>query len=377
MEKIKGFNQFLDGRDFNSPIEESLSEEISLWSDSVISESAFTDIIKNKLSKSFLGSFSKVGAIDKIRKANLDIEKELLTKKFEMRDKIDALELKLDEVRKRNNKAAVLSVENEIDKMKEEYKAFLKNKKAIMDKGMSLLSKSISGIKRLKEYFKAGSAEDDIELSQFEYDLAKKKSSDAGEIENLRKSLDNAKKEADDIITRFTSSAASTSSQTKSTKTFKDSELIDISKINSVINSKEGEDILELAKSTYKNVKGKKADLKKILSELAVEIENYKKKGLNPQKAIDAKEKEATKLANALDASENLVRVYRNLGGDPNSVEKKLSSQAELTKILGKINQAVMDGMDANSGTTSAVIATFGGTPNLTSGDVKNIINKI
>jgi hypothetical protein len=377
MEKIKGFNQFLDGRDFNSPVEESLSEEIRLWSDSVISESAFTDIIKNKLSKSFLGSFSKVGAIDKIRKANLDIEKELLTKKFEMRDKIDALELKLDEVRKRNNKAAVLSVENEIDKMKEEYKAFVKNKKAIMDKGMSLLSKSISGNKRLKEYFKAGSAEDEIELSQFEYDLAKKKSSDAGEIENLRKSLENAKKEADDIITRFTSSAASTSSQTKSTKTFKDSELIDISKINSVINSKEGEDILELAKSTYKNVKGKKADLKKILSELAVEIENYKKKGLNPQKAIDAKEKEATKLANALDASENLVRVYRNLGGDPNSVEKKLSSQAELTKILGKINQAVMDGMDANSGTTSAVIATFGGTPNLTSGDVKNIINKI
>lgn len=377
MEKIKGFNQFLDGRDFNSRVEESLSEEIRLWSDSVISESAFTDIIKNKLSKSFLGSFSKVGAIDKIRKANLDIEKELLTKKFEMRDKIDALELKLDEVRKRNNKAAVLSVENEIDKMKEEYKAFVKNKKAIMDKGMSLLSKSISGNKRLKEYFKAGSAEDEIELSQFEYDLAKKKSSDAGEIENLRKSLENAKKEADDIITRFTSSAASTSSQTKSTKTFKDSELIDISKINSVINSKEGEDILELAKSTYKNVKGKKADLKKILSELAVEIENYKKKGLNPQKAIDAKEKEATKLANALDASENLVRVYRNLGGDPNSVEKKLSSQAELTKILGKINQAVMDGMDANSGTTSEVIATFGGTPNLTSGDVKNIINKI
>ena len=377
MEKIKGFNQFLDGRDFNSPVEESLSEEIRLWSDSVISESAFTDIIKNKLSKSFLGSFSKVGAIDKIRKANLDIEKELLTKKFEMRDKIDALELKLDEVGKRNNKAAVLSVENEIDKMKEEYKAFVKNKKAIMDKGMSLLSKSISGNKRLKEYFKAGSAEDEIELSQFEYDLAKKKSSDAGEIENLRKSLENAKKEADDIITRFTSSAASTSSQTKSTKTFKDSELIDISKINSVINSKEGEDILELAKSTYKNVKGKKADLKKILSELAVEIENYKKKGLNPQKAIDAKEKEATKLANALDASENLVRVYRNLGGDPNSVEKKLSSQAELTKILGKINQAVMDGMDANSGTTSEVIATFGGTPNLTSGDVKNIINKI
>lgn len=377
MENIKGFNQFLNARDFDAPVDESLSEEVISWSDSVLSESSFTDIIKNKLSKSFLGSFSKVGTIDKIRKANLDIEKELLTKKFETRDKIDALELKLDEVRKRNNKAAVLSVENEIDKTKEEYKAFVKNRKAIMDKGMSLLSKSISGNQRLKEYYKAGSAEDEIELSQFEYDLAKKKSSDAGEIENLRKSLEDAKKEADDIIKRFSASSPTTPTQTKSTKTFKDSELIDISKINSVINSKEGEDILELAKSTYKNVKGKKADLKKILSDLASEIENYKKKGLNPQKVIDAKEKEATKLANALDASENLVRVYKNLGGDPGSVEKKLSSQAELTKILGKINQAVMDGMDANSGTTSAILATFGGNPTLTSSDVKNTINKI
>jgi len=97
---------------------------------------------------------------------------------------------------------------------------FVKNRKAIMDKGMSLLSKSIAGNKRLKEYFKAGSAEDEIELSQFEYDLAKKKSSDASEIENLRKSLENAKKEADDIITRFSASAIHYSCSDKIYKDF-------------------------------------------------------------------------------------------------------------------------------------------------------------
>jgi hypothetical protein len=78
-----------------------------------------------------------------------------------------------------------------------------------------------------------------------------------------------------------------------------------------------------------------------------------------------------------LDASENLVKVYKSLGGDPDSLEKKIASQAELTRILGKINQAVLDGQDANSGTTSSIIATFGSNPNLSAGDVKNTINKI
>ena len=377
MEKIKGFGDFLYERDFVSPIEESLHEEIVSWSENSISESSFMDLIKNKLSKSFLGSFSKVGGIDKIRQANLAIEKELLDKKFEIRDKLDRLELKLDEARKHNSKAAILAFENEISKIKEEYKAFVKNRKAMMDKGISLLSKSISGSQRLKEYYKAGLAEDEIELSQYEYDLAKKKSSDSGEIEKLRISLETAKKEAQDIIKRFSQSPSPTQKSGKQSKTFKDTDLIDISKINSVINSKEGDDILELAKSTYKNSKTKKATLKKVLSDLAIELENYKKKGLNPQKIIDSKEKEAIKIANALDASENLIKIYKNLGGDASSVEKKLASQAELTRILSKINQAVLDGQDANSGTTSAVISTFGSSPSLTSVDVKNIINKI
>jgi hypothetical protein len=330
-------------------------------------------VIKNKLSKSLLGSFSKTGAIDKIREGNLAIEKELINKKFELRDKLDSLELKLDEVKKRNNKAAILAVENEIDKKKEEYRAFVKNKKAIMDKGMSLLSKAISGNPRLKEYYKAASAEDEIELSQMEYDLAKRKSSDAEEIEKLKKSLENAKKDADEIVKRF----SSTSQSQDQTTSLKDSDLIDISSINKIFNKKDGDEILDLAKSTYQNAKTKKVALKRLLSDLATEIEKYKKKGLNPQKVIDNTEREAVKLANALDASENLVKVYKSLGGDPDSLEKKIASQAELTRILGKINQAVLDGQDANSGTTSSIIATFGSNPNLSAGDVKNTINKI
>jgi hypothetical protein len=371
--KISNFNNFLSERDLNSKIAESFTEEIQLWNNEILQESSLVDMIKNKLSKSLLGSFSKTGAIDKIREGNLAIEKELINKKFELRDKLDSLELKLDEVKKRNNKAAILAVENEIDKKKEEYRAFVKNKKAIMDKGMSLLSKAISGNPRLKEYYKAASAEDEIELSQMEYDLAKRKSSDAEEIEKLKKSLENAKKDADEIVKRF----SSTSQSQDQTTSLKDSDLIDISSINKIFNKKDGDEILDLAKSTYQNAKTKKVALKRLLSDLATEIEKYKKKGLNPQKVIDNTEREAVKLANALDASENLVKVYKSLGGDPDSLEKKIASQAELTRILGKINQAVLDGQDANSGTTSSIIATFGSNPNLSAGDVKNTINKI
>lgn len=331
------------------------------------------DMIKNKLSKGLLGSFSKTGAIDKIRQGNLAIEKELINKKYELRDKLDSLELKLDEVRKRNSKAAILAVENEIDKKKEEYRAFVKNKKAIMDKGMSLLSKAISGNQRLKDYYKAASAEDEIELSQMEYDLAKRKSSDSSELEKLKKSLEDAKKEAEEMVKRFSSSPASQNGGSS----LSEKDLIDIATLNKIFNKKDGEEILDLAKSTYQNAQNKKVALKRLLSDLASEIENYKKKGLNPKKIIDNSEKKAVQLANSLDASENLVKIYKTLGRDSDSLEKKLSSQAELTRILGKINQAVLDGQDANSGTTSSIIATFGSNPTLSAGDVKNTINKI
>ncbi len=378
MKRINSFNKFLLERDLNSPEDKLVSEEISNWLGQPLFEASFMDTLKNTLSKTFLGPFSKIASIDKIREGNLAIEKELITKKYDLRDKLDTLELKLDEVRKRGNKAAVITVENEIDRTREEYRTFVKNRKAVMEKGMALLNKAISGNSRLKEYYKAGKAEDDVDLSQMEYDLAKKKSEDKEEVEKLRKSLETAKKEADDIVRRFAKENTQQQKEPeKKTKlSLKGKQLLDLSLINKVINGKNSFEIEDLTNLTDDFAHESKIELIEMLKTLATKISNARKKGLNINKTIDKVEEQAIKAANNLDSATNLEKVYRSLGTGKD-IETTLSSSSQLSTVLAKINKALMDGQDANSGATSHVIATFGGNPTLTSDNLSDLIKKV
>ncbi len=377
MKRINSFNKFLLERDLHSPQDRIVSEEIANWLGQPLFEASFMDTIKNTLSKTFLGPFSKIASIDKIREGNLSIEKELIQKKYDIRDKLDALDLKLDEVRKRGIKAAVISVENEIDRAKEEYRTFVKNRKAVMEKGMSLLNKAISGNARLKDYYKAGKAEDDVDLSQMEYDLAKKKSQDKDELEKLRKSLETAKKEADDIVKRF--SKENTKQPDPNQKTdinLSGKKLLDLSLINKIINGKKAPEIEKLTELTDDFGHENRIELIDLLKDLANKIDISRKRGINPNRLIDKIEKQAIKTANNLDSAVNLEKVYRSLGTGKD-IEIKLSSSSELTTTLARINKALMDGQDANSGKTSYVIATFGGNPTLTSKNLMDLIKKV
>jgi arginyl-tRNA synthetase len=51
---------------------------------------------------------------------------------------------------------------------------------------------------------KAKMAELEIELAEFEYEQAKKISSEAGEIQNLKDALEQAKKEAQEMLDKLT-----------------------------------------------------------------------------------------------------------------------------------------------------------------------------
>ena len=189
MSKIFKFEQYLEERDYFSPAGEELAENISAWEFEKSINEGLLDTIKNKLSKTIFGDFSKVSVIDTIRNGNLEIEKDLIAKKYEYSDKLDALELKLAEVTRRGNRAAILAVENETSKKKEEYRAYIKSRKIQIEKGLSLLTKAIDKNKRRKEYYEAGKAEDELNLANYEYDTAKKKSSSSKEVDRLKNLL--------------------------------------------------------------------------------------------------------------------------------------------------------------------------------------------
>jgi hypothetical protein len=356
MSKIFRFEQYLEERDYFSPTGEDLMEEIALWnSEQSINEGLF-DSIKNKLSKSFLGDFSKVSAIDTIRKGNLEIEKDLVAKKYEYNDKLDALELKLAEVTRSGNRAAILATDNEIAKKRDEYRAYVKSKKIQMEKGLSLLSKAIDKNKRRKEYYEAGKAEDELNLANYEYDMAKKKSSSTKEVDRLKRSLEKARTDAESLIQRFQNSVSSTPQ-------FIDVEIKDLSDpaaIKKKLSSKRPSDLIDLKKKTEKNIEDKKEDLKKTLQDLSDKIAKLNKSGLSVRSSIlSEKEKQATKIANEIDAETNLLSLYKGVGNTKQEIQKKMNDSSDLNSLFSKINDAVKDAKDDSSGYTKDILLVF------------------
>ena len=356
MSKIFKFEQYLEERDYFSPIGEELAEKIFTWdSEKSINEGLF-DTIKNKLSKSIFGDFSKVSAIDTIRNGNLEIEKDIVAKKYEYSDKLDALELKLAEVKRSGNRTAILAVENEISKKKEEYRTYIKSRKIQIEKGLSLLSKAIDKNKRRKEYYEAGKAEDELNLANYEYDMAKKKSNSSKEIDRLKKSLDKARTDAEILIQRF-------QNQVSSTPQFIDIEIKDLSDpvaIKKKLSSKRSSDLLELKKKTEKNIEDKKEELKKNLQELSNKIGTLNKSGLSVRSSVlSDKEKEATEIANEIDAEINLLNLYNGVGNTKQEIQKKMNDSSDLNSLFSKINDAVKDAKDDSSGYTKDILLAF------------------
>lgn len=204
MSYILDFESYDSGR---KKSEDTLDEKSLLALESWIedlNESRLLDEIKNRFSK-LLGGFSNINAIDEIRKGMLKLKKEILEKKYETQEEISDLELKLDQLEQKKtktstDKTAIEAVEKEITAKKEEYRAFLKSQNDRMQKGKELLQKTISKKDRLKRYLESVETDDKLEISEYEYELAKKHSADAAEISKLKNRIDKAKKDAKDLL---------------------------------------------------------------------------------------------------------------------------------------------------------------------------------
>jgi len=357
MSKIFRFEQYLEERDYFSPVSEDLYSEISDWVTNESINEGLLDTIKNKLSKNLLGDFSKVSAIDAIRKGNLEIEKDLVLKKYDFNDKLDALELKLAKVTRSGNRSAILAVQNEIDKKRAEQKAYIKSKKAQIENGLLLLSKAIDKNKRRKEYYEAGKAEDELAFANFEYDIAKKKSSSQKEVDKLKKSLDKAKADAEELIKRFKDSVSVSNDNPVEIES---KDLINPDKIKKKLSAKKFSDLIEIKEKTKQNVNKKKEDLVKYLEDLANTIEKHSKAMVNVKSSVLASaEKKSTDLANEIDAQINLLNLYNNIGNSQTEIEKVLKDPSDLKSLFSKISNAIKDSKDDSSGISKEILVVF------------------
>jgi len=191
MAKVQDFNTYVDSH-FGSKSKNSHLKE------------GFMDSLANAIDS--LMPFSKTKTINYAIDNILEYEKDLLNELYKFKKTTRSLELKLQDVRGRTppNPDAVNSIRDEIESRKKEYKALVKSKSIAIEKAKELLKREAAKTPRLKEVIKAKMAEMEVELAEFEYELAKKVSEETSDIQNLKDAMERAKREAQELLTKLT-----------------------------------------------------------------------------------------------------------------------------------------------------------------------------
>ena len=200
MTLIPSFQEFEETNPLHGKITPALAESLAEYfaGDESVNEGVF-DSIKNTLSKTFLGSLSYISMIDKVRAEVLKTEKESIQKKYAFDDEIASLKNSIKELAKNKDEAGIERVKRTIDSKTKEYQTYGKMINLRIEKAISTIKEAIRGNKRRMEYWEAGKSQDELDLAEFEYKLAKQRASsnpeDLKELEEeIKKTRDEAEK---------------------------------------------------------------------------------------------------------------------------------------------------------------------------------------
>ena len=132
---------------------------------------------------------------------------------------------------------------------------------------------------------------------------------------------------------------------------------LDSEKEKKKVAGRRGKDIIERKKELEKDIADLRANIERKLTVLEKRI------GANPDKVsksyIEKAKIELLELSSALDSKKNLLKLFRNLGKTESDIDKVLSKEQEFTKLTNMINQGIVDGEDANSGTKKIISDVF------------------
>ena len=199
MTLIPSFQEFEENNPLDGKITPALAESLADYfaGEEAVNEGVF-DSIKNTLSKTFLGSLSYISMIDKVRAEVLKLEKESLQKKYAFEDEMDSLKNSIKELSKNKDEAGIDRVNKTIDSKTKEYQSYGKMTNLRIEKAISTIKEAIKGNKRRMEYWEAGKSQDELDLAEFEYRIAKQRaSSNPEDLKDLQEEIKKAKDEAE------------------------------------------------------------------------------------------------------------------------------------------------------------------------------------
>ena len=361
MKNLPSFNDFKKYESLIETVDRELSEEFASLESAnpnhTINEGIFGDYLKNSLSKFFLGSLSRVGMIDKARKLLVDLEIDIIEKRDAFEERIEKLDSEIDGLSSINDKEKINAVTKDRDSKIKELEAFLKSYALKIKKAKDYINKVIEGNPRRREYFEAARADDEIALAELEYKLAKDRADDS-DIKKFEEKIKEKKKEAEEKAQDLKDQMDKKSKSEKSPESDNSDDLsLDPEKEKKKVARRKGKDIIERKKELEKDIADLRSDIERKLTTLEKRIK------ANPNKVsksyVERVKIELLELSSALDSKKNLLRLYRDLGKTESDIDKKLSKEQEFTKLTNMINQGIVDGEDANSGTKKIISDVF------------------
>ena len=376
MKNLPSFNDFKKYESLIETVDSELRNELfsleTAEPNHTINEGVFGDYLKNSLSKFFLGSLSRVGMIDKARKVLVDLEIDIIEKKDAFEEAIEKLDSEIDSLSSINDKEKIKAVEKDRDSKIKELESFLKSHSLKIKKAKDFVTKVIDNNTRRREYYEAGRADDEIALAELEYKLAKDKA-DGADIKKYQDKINAKKKEAEKKAQDLKDQMDKKKEGEKRVNEPDVENLsLDPEKEKKKISGRKGKDIIGRKRELERDIADLKEDIERKLTTLLKRIKS------NPDKVsksyIERTRIESLELGSALDSKKNLLKLFRNLGKTESDIDKKLSIEPEFTKLINMINQGIVDGEDANSGTKKIIFDAF---VNLDVSKLKSAIEKL
>jgi len=366
MKNIPSFEEFEKHYDFIEPTNESLMEELRNLEganpEHSVNEGHVMNAAKNFLSKFFLGPLSRVNAIDQARKIILELELDLIEKRHKYEQEADELNTKIDELTKINDKEKILSLEKEREMKAREMDAYVKTQKLKIQKSKDVARKIVDGNQRRKEYLDAGYAEDEIAIAELEYKLISQRSEDKEEIGEYEAKVKKAKEEADAKAAAMKDKAEEKDVKDTEKKSEEDSPedlSLDPQEEKKKVASRKYKDIIERKKELAVEIADLRSQLERTLNKFRSRVSANSAAGKKESKYAETVKFSLLEICSALDSKINLLKTLRDLGKTESDVNNKLGKESEFTKLADKINQSILDGEDANSGTKKIIADLF------------------
>ena len=367
MKNIPSFREFNQYRDFIEPTNESLMNELRNLEgadpEHSVNEGHVMNAAKNFLSKFFLGPVSRVGAIDQARKIILELELDLLERKDKYEKEAEERDLKIDELTKLNDKEKIVALERESVLKAKEMDAYVKAQRLKIEKSKDVARKLVDGNQRRKEYLEAGYAEDAIAIAELEYKLASEKITDKSELGEYEERVKKAKEEADAKASAMQDKAEEEGKKQQEKKEGEEDSPEDLSldpqEEKKKVASRKYTDIIERKKQLAEEIADLRAQLERTLNKFRSRVSGNAAAGKKESKYAETVKFSLLEICSALDSKVNLLKTLRDLGKTESDVNKKLGKESEFTQLADKINQSILDGEDANSGTKKIIADLF------------------